>query len=71
MVTIETIATITEDGVITAKAPASAPRGKHRAVIILEDAPMEKERPAEGFPNLTSRKFHNYQKRVGCQSEIK
>lgn len=54
MVTIETIATITEDGVITAKAPASAPRGKHRAVIILEDAPMEKERPAEGFPNLVS-----------------
>lgn len=54
MVTIETIATITEDGTITAKAPASVPRGKHRAVIVLEDAPMEKARPAEGFPDLAS-----------------
>jgi len=53
MVTIETIATITEDGTITAKAPASVPRGKHRAVIILEDAPMEKERSA-GFPDMAS-----------------
>jgi hypothetical protein len=54
MVTIKTIATITEDGTITAKAPASAPRGKHRAVIVLEEAPVEKERPAvgRGFPDL-------------------
>ena len=51
MVTIETIATITEDGMITAKVPASAPRGKHRAVIVLEDAPVGKERSA-GFPDL-------------------
>lgn len=53
MVTIETIATITADGTITAKAPASVPRGKHRAVIILEDAPIEKERSA-GFPDMAS-----------------
>jgi len=56
MVTIETIATITEDGTITAKAPASAPRGRHRAVIVLEDAPMGRERPAEGrgVPDLAA-----------------
>lgn len=54
MVTIETIATITEDGTITAKVPASAPRGKHRAVIVLEDAPMDQGRPTEGFPDLAS-----------------
>ena len=56
MVTIKTIATITEDGTITAKAPASAPRGKHRAIIVLEDAPLGKELSAErrGFPDLAS-----------------
>lgn len=53
MVTIETIATIAADGTITAKAPASAPRGKHRAVIVLEDVPVERERSG-GFPDMAS-----------------
>jgi hypothetical protein len=57
MVTIETIATVTEGGTITAKAPTILPRGRHRAVIVLEDAPLEGERLAEerqGFPNMAS-----------------
>lgn len=58
MVTIETIATVTEDGTITAKAPGAVPRGRHRAVIVLEDVTLEKDSPTEekrrGFPNLAS-----------------
>jgi len=57
MVTIETIATVTEDGTITARAPRVVPRGRHRAVIVLEDVPLEKEsmRPeSRGFPNMAS-----------------
>lgn len=56
MVTIETIATITEDGTITAKAPAFVPRGKHRAVIILEDTATARafQKDSQGFPDLAS-----------------
>lgn len=58
MVTIETIATVTEDGTITAQAPGVVPRGRHRAVIVLEDVPFEKDSSREGkrqgFPNLAS-----------------
>jgi hypothetical protein len=55
MVTIETIATVTEDGTITARAPGAVPQGRHRAVIVLEDGPLDKEpenRP--GFPDMAS-----------------
>lgn len=48
MVTIETIATVSKDGTITAKAPAFVPLGKHRAVIVLEDALLEISLPGEG-----------------------
>jgi hypothetical protein len=58
MVTIETIATVTEDGTITARAPAAVPRGRHRAVIVLEDTPLEKEaveaESRRGFPDMAS-----------------
>jgi len=58
MVTIETIATVTKDGTITAKAPRAVPQGRHRAVIVLEDVPFEKDALKEGtrrgFPNLAS-----------------
>ncbi len=37
MLTIETVAEIAADGTLTARAPASAPRGKRRVVIVLED----------------------------------
>lgn len=47
---------MTEDGTITAKAPGAVPRGQHRAVIVLEDLPLQKEAGGErrGFPNLAS-----------------
>jgi len=56
MVTIETIATVMEDGTITARAPGAVPRGRHRAVIVLEDVPVDKETAREegrrGFPDM-------------------
>lgn len=58
MVTIETIATVTEDGTITAKAPSFLPRGRHRAVIVLEDALLAGDASPESrpksFPNMAS-----------------
>ena len=56
MVTIKTIATVTEDGTITVKAPGFVSRGQHRAVLVLEEARLE-ETPVEnrqGFPDLAS-----------------
>ena len=41
MVAIETIAEIDEDGTLTARAPASAPRGKMRVVIVIENGGTE------------------------------
>jgi hypothetical protein len=37
LVTIETFAEIDEEGTLTAQAPASAPRGKMRVVIVIDD----------------------------------
>ena len=56
MLTIETIATVTEDGTITAKAPGAVPQGQHRAVIVLEDGPLQREaaRERQGFPDMAS-----------------
>jgi hypothetical protein len=39
--------------------------------LILMSPTVSSSALAALMPNLTSRKFHNYQKRVGCQSEIK
>jgi hypothetical protein len=41
MVTIETFAEIDEEGTLTARAPASAPRGKMRVVIVLDNGGPE------------------------------
>jgi len=40
---------------ITAKASGLVPRGRHRAVIVLEDIPLDK-RPEnqKGFPDMTA-----------------
>jgi hypothetical protein len=55
MVTIETIATVTEDGMITAKASGSVPQGRHRAVIVLEDIPLDKNPESrQGFPDMAA-----------------
>jgi hypothetical protein len=41
MVTIETVAEIDEEGTLTARAPASAPRGRMRVVIVIENGGTE------------------------------
>lgn len=50
MVTIETVATVTEEGTITAKVPGHLPRGEHRVVIVLDESPLQRA-PVQ-FPNL-------------------
>jgi len=42
MVTIETVAEIDEEGTLTAQAPASAPRGKMRVVIVIKEPAKRK-----------------------------
>ena len=57
MVAIETIATVMEDGTITARAPGAVPRGRHRAFIVLDEASLEKDsmesEGRRGFPDMT------------------
>lgn len=52
MVTIETVATVTGEGTITAKAPGFLSQGEHRVVIVVDEAPLQRE-PLQ-FPNLAS-----------------
>lgn len=52
MVTIETVATVTEEGTITAKIPGHLPRGEHRVVIVVDESPLQRA-PLQ-FPNLAS-----------------
>jgi hypothetical protein len=47
MLTIETVAEIEEDGTLTAHAPASAPRGKRRVVIVIDNGQAEAQAAAE------------------------
>ncbi len=56
MVTIETIATVTEDGTITARAPGLLTRGRHRVVLVLDEVSVDDEStPAcHGFPDMTA-----------------
>ncbi|HEX7183842.1 MAG TPA: hypothetical protein VF756_18580 [Thermoanaerobaculia bacterium] len=37
MITIETVAEIAEDGTLTVRAPSSAPRGRRRVVIVIDN----------------------------------
>jgi len=41
LITIETFAEIDEEGTLTAQTPATAPRGKMRVVIVLDDGGSE------------------------------
>jgi len=56
MVTIETIATVMEDGTITARAPGAVPRGQHRAVIVLDEVSLDRDSMGKegrrGFPDM-------------------
>lgn len=55
MLTIETVAEIEEDGTLTARAPASAPRGKRRVVIVIDNGETEAQTVSERrkLPDLT------------------
>jgi hypothetical protein len=52
MMTIETVATVTEEGTITAKVPGYLPQGEHRVVIVVDESPLQ--RVPSRFPNLAS-----------------
>jgi len=52
MMTIETVATVTEEGTITAKAPGYLSQGEHRVVIVVDESPLQSA-PMR-FPNLAS-----------------
>jgi len=57
MVTIETIATVTEDGMITARAAGPLPQGQYHAVIVLEGTPALLDKKLEsrrGFPDMAA-----------------
>jgi hypothetical protein len=40
MKTIETIATVTKDGKITAQLPLNIPEGEHQVVIVIDEKPL-------------------------------
>ncbi len=56
MVTIETIVSVMEDGTITAQVPGTVPRGRHRAVIVLDTVALDKDSMEKaghrGFPDM-------------------
>ena len=53
MLTIETLAEIDDDGTLTARAPASAPRGKRHVVIVIDDVRPEEAAARRRLPDLT------------------
>jgi hypothetical protein len=52
MLTIETVATVTEEGTITAKVPGHLPKGEHRVVIVVDEAPLRKT--SARFPDMAA-----------------
>lgn len=54
MLTLETVAEIQEDGTLRAQAPASAPRGARRVVIVIDDAEVAGRVPRRRLPDLTA-----------------
>lgn len=50
MVTIETVATVTKEGTITAKVPGFLPQGDHRVVIVADESPLHQA--SSPFPDL-------------------
>ena len=43
MRTIETTATVTNDGKMTVQIPPDIPEGEHRVVVVIEEQPIKKE----------------------------
>ncbi len=62
MLTLETIAEIQEDGTLSARAPASVPKGARRVVIVIDDAEPADRRPRRRLPDLAS-----FRASLGCR----
>lgn len=62
MQTLETVATIGEDGTLTATTPSSFPRGQHRVVIVLDEKP-EPSQKALRWPDMAA-----FRKRLGMSA---
>ena len=65
MKTIETIATVTKDGKITAQLPLDIPEGEHQVVIVIDEKLLTKE--TENKEKKAPLKFSAYP--VGLVSE--
>ena len=50
MRTIETTATVLEDGTLTARVPPDIPAGEHRVALVIEENPLSKARPPLDLP---------------------
>jgi hypothetical protein len=51
MRTIETIATVTNDGKLTIQIPSDIVPGEHKVVVVIEEQPRKKEKqPLADFP---------------------
>ena len=51
MRTLQVLASVAEDGTLTAKLPPDVPAGEHEVVLqFIEEAPVELERPSLDFP---------------------
>ncbi len=51
MRTVETTATVTAGGLLTAQVPPDIPPGAHRVVVVIDEGRVEKkERPPLNFP---------------------
>jgi hypothetical protein len=46
------VATITEEGTITAKVPGHLPQGEHRVVIVVDEAPLRTA--SARFPDMSA-----------------
>ncbi|WP_341525336.1 hypothetical protein WKK05_22395 [Nostoc sp. UHCC 0302] len=65
MKTIETIATVTKDGKITAQIPLDIPEGEHQIVIVIDEKPLAEK--VESKEKKAPLKFSAYP--VGLVSE--
>jgi hypothetical protein len=51
MLTIETVATVTAEGTITARIPGHLSQGEHRVVIVVDEAPLRQA--VSRFPDMS------------------
>ncbi len=52
MLTLETTAEISRDGTLKTRAPAAAPRGKRRVVIVIDDSGAQDASVPKRLPDL-------------------